>query len=117
MAVELRWHAPGTGAAMDPTTGAYVGGTGGTVQTETVHGFWNEITDGTTGYRQHEEVKSGDGVLELPVGTVISGRSRLVFRILGEDWVQKEVGESLARVWGVMEGAQLYMTLLLKRQT
>ena len=120
------------GGALDETTGALVGG----VETP-VSGVLRALSSeqpARSVVRQFAEIQAGDLLLDLAPdpgvevlpNPVLSGTVRLDdlakkgvrFERGGQFYVQKEVGEELARAWTVIVGNQEMMgTVLLRRAT
>lgn len=114
-AVILRWVTFDGATTADPTTGATFGTE--TQQSETVKGFVHFL-ENTGGVRLFQEMEAEDVIVDLPAATVIEGRAKLKFEIEGRLYVQKPVGEKVAKHWdAVVGGIRLGRTLLLRLET
>ena len=103
------------GGVVDPTTGAELGTN--TAQSETIYGLVHFPEIAAHAVRLFEEIETGDCIIDIPPDTVIEGRKQLTFTIDGEVWVQKPIGDKLAKSWELVAGQRLYRSVLLRKQT
>lgn len=114
--ITLNWVTV-TGATIDETTGAKVGGTVRR-QSETVKGYVHFPEIATRTVQMFAEIEAGDIIVDVPPDTIIEGRDRLTFSINGEQWTQKKVGTQLSKAWDtVFLNARFCRTLLLRKAT
>lgn len=105
--VVLRWREGGSGApAFDPELRASKSAVAWEEKSETKNAFIHYVSAGSTGYTRYAEVRLGDVILDFPELADIDGRADLQFEIGGEIYVQKKVGEDLARSWDVRCGGE-----------
>jgi hypothetical protein len=114
--VTVRW-VTFTGGSLDPLTGTKVGATS-TPASSTVNAFVHFVGPATSGFRVYEEIQVGDAILDMDPDADIDGKDGIHFEFAGEKWVQKSVGESLAKSWDTLFGNQkVFRSILVRRKT
>lgn len=113
--VTLTWQTL-TSVTIDEPSGAQIGTP--TSFSETVKGFIHFPEIALKQVKMFAEIEMGDIIVDLPPDTTIEGRDHLEFTINGEKWVQKTIGNTLAKAWDtVHENSRLCRTLLLRKTT
>jgi hypothetical protein len=115
--ITLRWT-ESSGGTLEPLTGALIGATV-TEQSEIVPALIHIVPVASTSQvRQYNEVETGDCIADLQSDVSLDTKENLRFEIDGQLYVQKTVGEELARSWDALpQGQRLVRTVLLRKAT
>lgn len=123
--VLISWRAWPSNSTLDPVTQSRTGTP--TTQTMRAQAFLHfpEIKANSV-VRQFNEIEAGDCIADFSADVALDGLDSLTFTFLNPDgtpidgsvWVTKPISERLARSWGaIIQGARLFRTVLLRRQT
>ena len=100
--IVLKWNTA-VGGTTDPTTRNTIGGTV-TANTSTIKGFVHFINPAITGYRAFTELQTGDAILDLDPEVNLEGKPDLIFEFCGQQWMQKNVGDQVAKALDAVYG-------------
>lgn len=101
----------------DPVTHEKNGET--VTKSKTVRALIHFVGPATSGIRIHGEIQIGDAILDLdPTDVSLDGKLDLTFEFGDHKWVQKEIGQELAKSWDAMfADHKISRSILLRRKT
>jgi hypothetical protein len=115
--IVLTWDEWPADAAPSPVDGSRAGTP--TTGTQTVNAFVHYVpAAGQSSVRQFAEIEVGDVILDFADDVDLAGKENLRFNVMGQLYVQKQIGEKLALAWDVtVQGVKLFRPVLVRKAT